>query len=190
VATSTSEESSRHTPSQTLRPPSRRRRSHQNNKISNSASNPAINRNLTVEPGDRKALTGPSTPSVPAKDLPPHLASSPDTPSFDIRNNIDALVERVRAVAMDRPHTPGSHIDWARDDDDSLPDLDDWGVISSKGGSTHDELEKISPILEGAELTPLPNVPFEKVNVPNKGISLKSTIENLLIPLQDHHKIF
>ncbi|KAF8665770.1 hypothetical protein AX16_000218 [Volvariella volvacea WC 439] len=62
------------------------------------------------------------------KDTPPHLAS------LDLRNNIDALVERVRAVAMaeHRPSTPGSHIDWAGDDDDSLPDLDDWGITTSK----------------------------------------------------------
>ncbi|KAI6035230.1 hypothetical protein F5J12DRAFT_778731 [Pisolithus orientalis] len=51
----------------------------------------------------------------------------------EVRHDIEALVERVRAVAMaeNRPTTPGSHIDWAGDEDDSLPDLDDWGVTTT-----------------------------------------------------------
>ncbi|KII95386.1 hypothetical protein PLICRDRAFT_150084 [Plicaturopsis crispa FD-325 SS-3] len=69
-----------------------------------------------------------------------------------MKHNIDALVERVRAVA-NRPTTPGSHIDWAGDDDESLPDLDDWGVTT--GTSAADKDEKISPILEDT-LKPLP----------------------------------
>ena len=73
------------------------------------------------------------------KHIPPHLNGK-----FDVRNDIDALVERVRAVAMDnRPSTPKSHIDWAVDDDDTLPDLDDWGVTTS----TLTQLEGISPII-------------------------------------------
>jgi hypothetical protein len=73
------------------------------------------------------------------KHIPPHLNGR-----FDVRNDIDALVERVRAVAMDRPSTPKSHIDWAVDDDDTLPDLDDWGVTAS---SLTTQLEGISPII-------------------------------------------
>ncbi|KAJ2985267.1 hypothetical protein NUW54_g10204 [Trametes sanguinea] len=103
---------------------------------------------------------------VVAKDLPPHLAPPPppETPSFDIKHNIDALVERVRAVAMDRPHTPGSHIDWAGDEDDSLPDLDDWGVpnVNDKSNATSSasaQADLISPILADA-LKPLPNLEF------------------------------
>ena len=71
---------------------------------------------------------------------PPHINGK-----FDVRNDIDALVERVRAVAMDnRPSTPKSHIDWAVDDDDTLPDLDDWGVTTS---SLTTQLDGISPII-------------------------------------------
>ena len=74
------------------------------------------------------------------KHIPPHLNGK-----FDVRNDIDALVERVRAVAMDnRPSTPKSHIDWAVDDDDTLPDLDDWGVTTS---TLTTQLEGISPII-------------------------------------------
>ena len=74
------------------------------------------------------------------KHIPPHLNGK-----FDVRNDIDALVERVRAAAMDnRPSTPKSHIDWAVDDDDTLPDLDDWGVTTS---SLTTQLEGISPII-------------------------------------------
>ncbi|KAI0335554.1 hypothetical protein GY45DRAFT_1316902 [Cubamyces sp. BRFM 1775] len=100
---------------------------------------------------------------VITKDLPPHLAPPPpaETPSFDIKHDIDALVERVRAVAMDRPHTPGSHIDWAGDDDDSLPDLDDWGVknVNEKSSTVPAQSDLISPILVDA-LKPLPNLEF------------------------------
>lgn len=92
---------------------------------------------------------------VVAKDLPPHLTPAPDAPSFDIRHDIDAFVERVRAVAMDRPHTPGSHIDWASDDADSLPDLPDWGITST--GVDSGKTNVISPILEDA-LRPLPSL--------------------------------
>lgn len=85
-----------------------------------------------------------------AKDPPPHLQ-----PRADVRHDIDALVERVRAVAMDnRPTTPGGHIDWAGVDDDSLPDLNDWGVTTSTTAPVVSET--ISPIiLEG--LKPLPD---------------------------------
>lgn len=63
---------------------------------------------------------------------------------------------------MDRPNTPGSHIDWAGDDDDSLPDLDDWGVTSSTAGtadhpSSTGASRIISPILEDT-LKPLPSL--------------------------------
>ena len=90
----------------------------------------------------RRARRGQSRPvaihSAPNRDSPPH---------FDIRTDIDALVERVRAVAIDRPRTPGT-VDWAGDDDDSLPDLQDWGV------------KTISPIIvDGLKALPEPTVP-------------------------------
>ena len=91
------------------------------------------------------------------KHIPPHLNGK-----FDVRNDIDALVERVRAVAMDnRPSTPKSHIDWAVDDDDTLPDLDDWGVTTS---TLTTQLEGISPIIVDGlrslpELAANPTVP-------------------------------
>ncbi|KAF8232437.1 hypothetical protein L208DRAFT_1377643 [Tricholoma matsutake] len=115
--------------------------------------------NIRVPPHDDNTLRPPrnriaSAPhSAPVKDTPPHL-----TKSFDIRNNIDALVERVRAVAMadNRPSTPGSHIDWAGDDDDSLPDLDDWGVTP---GIPVGEKEEMSPIIvDGLKSLPELNV--------------------------------
>ncbi|EEB94644.1 hypothetical protein MPER_06508, partial [Moniliophthora perniciosa FA553] len=86
------------------------------------------------------------------RDTPPHLMSSNSV-------NIDALVERVRAVAMDRPLTPGSgsHLDWAGDDDDSLPDLDDWGVHTEKheGAKEKDEQKEVNGVneqIKGKEL--------------------------------------
>jgi len=134
----------------------------------------SANRRRRPQPGKSPATTkAPSLPgairtqksrggSTPAsqivirKDVPPHLAAAHEA---EIRHDIDALVERVRAVAMadNRPTTPGSHIDWAGDEDDSLPDLDDWGVTTTHTNATHDEdqSEEISPILADT-LRPLP----------------------------------
>ena len=98
----------------------------------------------------------PSSQTVLHKDVPPHLAAAHEA---EIRHDIDVFVERVRAVAMaeNRPTTPGSHIDWAGDEDDSLPDLDDWGVTTTHTNATRDEdqSEEISPILADT-LKPLP----------------------------------
>ena len=64
---------------------------------------------------------------------------------------------------MDRPHTPGSHIDWA-DDDDSLPDLNDWGYTEDVTASAKPEEPpaSIPPILEDAPLqSVIPDVKIE-----------------------------
>lgn len=100
-----------------------------------------------------------STQTILRKDVPPHLVAAHEA---EIRHDVDVLVERVRAVAMaeNRPTTPGNHIDWAGDEDDSLPDLDDWGVTTTHTNTAHDEdqSEEISPILEDALKTlPEPN---------------------------------
>ncbi|TCD67690.1 hypothetical protein EIP91_012056 [Steccherinum ochraceum] len=126
---------------------------------------PARKTSVSVEPAARPKPERPA--AIVTKDVPPHLAAVPDTPSFDIKHSVDALVERVRAVAMDRPNTPGSHIDWAGDDDDSLPDLDDWGVTSSTAGTAEPASENgasriISPILEDT-LKPLPSLDHSEV---------------------------
>lgn len=156
-------------PASTSRPSNRRRRSQQlNSKGNGNAAGlkvnvPALDDNL-LRPQNR--LVVPHSAPLPSKDTPPHLAGS----SFDMRNNIDALVERVRAVAMDnRPSTPGSHIDWAGDDDEGLPDLDDWGVTTSVGdaGSVGDKDEMISPIIVDG-LKPLPE-PVAKPPTPSGG---------------------
>ncbi|KAI0092620.1 hypothetical protein BDY19DRAFT_494932 [Irpex rosettiformis] len=122
-------------------------------------------------------------PPAPLRELPPHMASAQSfSGPLDIAHNIDALVERVRAVAMDRPHTPGnhSHFDWAGDDeDDSLPDLDDWGVTSSLSTTgpvtevTDGEkigVSVISPILQGT-LRPLPSI--VDIDAPTPSIKLQ-----------------
>lgn len=104
----------------------------------------------------RQVRTGPPTPITPSKDASPHLSAAPNVSAFDV-HDIDAFVERVRAAASNRPSTPGSHIDWAGDDDDSLPDLDDWGVTTTTTSIVVSEADRneISPIL-GDNLKPLP----------------------------------
>jgi hypothetical protein len=147
------------------RPSTRRRRSQNKSSVATLSSE-----NLTVEAlasamKARKAHTSPSSPNGPpkassSKDAPPHLSAGPTVTSFSTKTNIDSLVEHVRALAMDhRPSTPGSHIDWAGDEDDSLPDLDDWGVSPGSGtpadanpGSSESiekaRLQLMSPILD------------------------------------------
>jgi hypothetical protein len=96
------------------------------------------------------------------KDVPPHLrpipenAPAPDAkpsvepPAVAIEHKVDTLVEHMRAVAMARPLSPGSHIDWAGDEDDSLPDLNDWGYSSQQQTLEPAQLpaDIISPILQ------------------------------------------
>ncbi|KAI0660895.1 hypothetical protein C8Q70DRAFT_751222 [Cubamyces menziesii] len=139
--------------------PNRSRRKRSQNKGSTSS---VASKKSPSSESSSSLLRAEKSPVI-TKDLPPHLAppAPAETPSFDIKHDIDALVERVRAVAMDRPHTPGSHIDWAGDDDDSLPDLDDWGVknVNEKSSVAPAQSDLISPILVDA-LKPLPNLEF------------------------------
>ena len=169
----------------------RRRRSH--NKLSGATKQ---SEGSTVEAQvstvkARKPRSGPSSPlpknNLP-KNTPPHLSASPAAASSSAKTNIDSLVEHVRALAMDhRPSTPGSHIDWAGDEDDSLPDLDDWGVPSSSVVSTKPDpgttaniekaqLQLMSPILDDS-LKQLPHS-FDKTS-PSPSVGSGSLSPNI-----------
>lgn len=141
----------------------RRRRSHNKPPVPTISSESLTVEELASVVKARKARSGPSSPHTKeslSKNTPPHLSAGPTVTSFSTKTNIDSLVEHVRALAMDhRPSTPGSHIDWAGDEDDSLPDLDDWGVSTSTVASaepntnttTNNEkaqLQLMSPILD------------------------------------------
>ena len=169
-------------PSVSPRTPSRRKRG--NSKASQPSAAPLPptvprKQSLSQENGAMKEKA-----ALPPKDLPPHLAPHPPKATmapFDIKHDIDALVERVRAVAMDRPHTPGSHIDWAGDEDDSLPDLDDWGVHPNAAPAESAKMSKesaasiISPILQDT-LKPLPTL--NDINIPTPSIRLHEVRED------------
>lgn len=121
----------------------------------NGATKPSIPSSTSLRPQKTRAASATSSSIAPRKNIPPQLAAAHEA---EIRHDIDALVERVRAVAMaeNRPSTPGSHIDWAGEEDDSLPDLDDWGVTTTRTNTSADERrDEISPILADA-LKPLP----------------------------------
>ncbi|KAJ8086229.1 hypothetical protein PM082_005052 [Marasmius tenuissimus] len=153
--TSTETATSTSTVKNSSRPPNRRKRSQTNGKAGDNVPKidipPADDSRLRPQKGrgGKPSLPVPPHTAPLPKDTPPHLSANNP---FDIRNNIDALVERVRAVAMDRPSTPGSHshIDWAGDDDDSLPDLDDWGVNPSSTTSTSNNLS--NPVVPAHDL--------------------------------------
>lgn len=149
--TSPTSESSPVTPSGASRSGNRRRRPQQQVKGPSG-------RNLkppqpSIKPPKGK---GDFVPSVPftRKDTPPHLVAAHEA---GIRHDIEALVDHVRAVAMaeHRPTTPGSHFDWAGDEDDSLPDLSDWGIPPTAITTDGERSENISPIL-GDALKQLP----------------------------------
>ncbi|KZT20759.1 hypothetical protein NEOLEDRAFT_1182235 [Neolentinus lepideus HHB14362 ss-1] len=154
-------------PTSATRPNNRRRRSTQ--QTPKATNPPSTVQTLTVDPRSmpgrsRKSLTSPPTPDPSSKDAPPHLSAGAQTTSFDM--NVHNLVEQMRAsVISHRPTTPGSHIDWAGDDDDSLPDLDDWGYTTKTdpGTAVVEKANIISPILEG-QLKPLPD--FSDVSKP------------------------
>lgn len=157
------------------RPQNRRRRS-QSSKAPSSAKNstPSSLDESLLRP--QKSRSRSSLQSAPVRDRPPHL---------DMRTDIDALVERVRAVAMaadNRPTTPGSHIDWAGDDDDSLPDLDDWGVTKSTSAGG----DMISPIIVDG-LKPLPD-PIVKPATPPPAIQDPPSVPENLKPSSDKAK--
>ncbi|KAH9981874.1 hypothetical protein BJV74DRAFT_853520 [Russula compacta] len=149
-------------PTTTFRPSTRRRRSHNKPLGATISSENLTVESLTSAMKARKSSSGPSSPrpkdSV-SKNAPPHSSVNPTVESFSTKTTIDSLVEHVRALAMDhRPSTPGSHIDWA-DEDDSLPDLDDWGVPprsiasadpnpSTTESTEKAQLELMSPILD------------------------------------------
>ncbi|KAG6889919.1 hypothetical protein C0992_003623 [Termitomyces sp. T32_za158] len=111
-------------------------------------------------------LNVPSTGTVPLvapiKDTPPHLTSN----FINKHSDVDAVLDRVGVVHIgDRAHTPGSHIDWAGDDDDSLPDLDDWGITSVKAAINENEL--MSP-LGVKNLRPLPDIVTDADSSPRR----------------------
>ncbi|KAG9219196.1 hypothetical protein CCMSSC00406_0001606 [Pleurotus cornucopiae] len=138
------------------RSPNRRKRASTNGKSPASAGPKSAVDDTHLRPVSKAR---PIPPPAAAKDVPPHLRQGTDA-----RSDIDALVERVRAVAMaeNRPATPGtaSHIDWAGDDDDTLPDLDDWGVTTTITHTTVDKPNEISPIfVDGLKPLPEPATP-------------------------------
>ena len=142
---------------------SRRKRSQQGKPSTASSNGPSKLLNVqTVQTSSTKASTAPSSPN-PAKDLPPHLAPPTSASSTtELKTDIDALVERVRAVAMDRPHTPGSHIDWA-DDDDSLPDLNEWGYAERAAAQAKSEEPPASIPAIPEDVPPQPGIPEVKI---------------------------
>lgn len=172
----TASEDSTSASSQTsARPPNRRRRSQQGRQPTLPSNN--AGKLLNVQTLSRKASSEPSSPNS-AKDLPPHLDPVvPATPTTELKSDIDAFVQRVRSVAMDRPRTPGSHIDWA-DDDDSLPDLNDWGYTGEVAAPAKPEEPSttIPPILEDTPLetgTVIPEVKVEGEGEPSP-VEIKS----------------
>ncbi|OCH84174.1 hypothetical protein OBBRIDRAFT_829604 [Obba rivulosa] len=140
------------------RPSTRRRRSQNGGKPAAPVAPPKPAPVPEPNPSSNRAKTTHREP-------PPHIHVSDVTYTHGVAHDVEVLVEHVRSMAIERPHTPGSHIDWAGDEDDSLPDLDDWGITStltdrtssSDKASASTKDTTISPILEDT-LKPLPSL--------------------------------
>lgn len=80
--------------------------------------------------------------------LPPKSSLQGDTEEAEPQSH---PIERAAS-----PHRAESHIDWAEDDgegDDTLPDLDDWGISSLPGSSSAAALSSLSKGNGGTEKT-------------------------------------
>lgn len=94
----------------------------------------------------------------------------------DIRHDVDSLVDHVRTMAMEgnRSSSPATHIDWAGDDDDSLPDLEDWGISSNKFIDIGDNVDKTD---EPTKSEPVTESEVDKVG----DLSLSSSVGSMLV---------
>lgn len=129
-----------------------RRRRSQTGKTAPTSTKINVSSHDDNHPRPQRRSTGTVPYVAPIKDAPPHLTSNPINKDIDV----DPALGHVGVVHVDdRAHTPGSHIDWAGDDDDSLPDLDDWGITSVKVAINENGL--MSP-LGVKNLRPLPDI--------------------------------
>jgi hypothetical protein len=124
-----------------------------------------------------------SLPDSPRNASTPLSARIPlDSP--DMRREIDNLVEHVRAVAMDNtPSTSGGgHFDWAGDEDDSLPDLDDWGVTTANAGLKDEPKvgEGSKPLYDPVEDVPSSPVVSKSVDLYDVAPPITMTVDSSL----------
>lgn len=59
-----------------------------------------------------------------------------------------------------RSSSPATHIDWAGDDDDSLPDLEDWGISSKKVSESSDDATKVEKSTTISEIHKIEDTPL------------------------------
>lgn len=135
---------------------SRRRRNHKRN-----TSTQVLHDKQEATPHPDERIPSPLVPSeisqtAAPKETPPHLLNSAIAAvqiEAEVKSEdpIDSLVEHVRSMAMEkhRPDSPSGHIDWAGiDDDDSLPDLEDWGFSSKTVNNELNTSVKVPAVAE------------------------------------------
>lgn len=124
----------------------------------------------------------PASPSVPlmpsSKDVPAtndEKAATPIVHVHDLRKEITDLVHHVRNMAIDGQ--PTTHIDWAGEDDDSLPDLDDWGISSKLASDVGETAANVTSKPEPIAQT-LPNASNE--SVPEKTVGKDAPVAQIV----------
>ena len=70
---------------------------------------------------------------APAPTAPPAAVPVAASPPPEVASTAPSTLPSAASAALDPPPTPShsinpDHIDWAEDDDDALPTLDDWGI--------------------------------------------------------------
>lgn len=98
-------------------------------------------------------------------DVPP----SPDPESISKRHDLDLLVQHVHERARVSTPSDPNHLDWADDDDESLPDISDFithsQMTASKAGSISTDVA--SPLTPKSAKSDVP----ERISVPTPKIS-------------------
>lgn len=96
------------------------------------ASEPTMGGREAFEPPQPSQNAAPPTPALGSGAFSP----APESPAEDGDDADQSLASRTSALSG-LPMSTSSHIDWADDDeDDALPDLDDWGITLPPSDST------------------------------------------------------
>lgn len=119
-------------------------------------------RSLAAEASEDLSKT--PTPSAP---VPPSLTESSAAQNLVKQEDEDDDVEEVGGTSSRRasvssstgssaPSQSGSHLNWADDDDDELPTLDDWGIDTTSSYSQDEPSEVSSPSVSPTSAPAMP----------------------------------
>ncbi|KZW04041.1 hypothetical protein EXIGLDRAFT_758345 [Exidia glandulosa HHB12029] len=83
--------------------------------------------------------------------LAPIASAPPNATGFGSKASIDSLVQHIRANAIDH----SGKGDWAQDNDDSLPDLDDWDIDTKSNVSGTSNVLVVKDTVQSIKTAPV-----------------------------------